>query len=104
MTPFDRQWIDLIGPGVPFSANDVTDDGAITVAGDHTPNGKQNAIGSRFRTYAAQGLIEKTGRVLQSTAPHRKGGMIQEWVATEKGRRWARRSRHDRPRRLPGVR
>lgn len=70
-----------IASGEPFTADDVTDCGNITLAGEHAPNGTQNGIGSLFREYAARKLIEPTGRVVKSAAKHRKGGMIREWVA-----------------------
>ena len=39
-----------------------------------------NAIGSLFREAAAAGLIVKTGRARNSQQPHRKGGLVLEWV------------------------
>lgn len=74
-----------------FTADDLTGYGTVTVNGDHDPNGAQNAIGSFIRTAAANGWIQKTGRVSRSQAPHRKGGLNQEWQPTPKGRAWAQR-------------
>ena len=73
-----------------FSADDITDYGRITAHGDHDPNARQNTIGSMFQSHARQGHIHFTGRVIKSTSPHRKGGMIRIWVGTEKGKLWAR--------------
>jgi len=75
--------------GLPFTADDVTDAGRETVLGDHAPNAAQNGIGARFRQHSVEGRIVPTGRVVASVAPHRKGGMIREWVPTLRGQRWA---------------
>lgn len=75
--------------GRPFTADDVTDHGNITVAGDHAPNSRQSTIGSLFQQHARDGHIVFTGNVVKSTAKHRKGGAIRMWEATERGRRWA---------------
>ena len=73
----------LIASGRPFTADDVTDNGRLTVSGDHAPNQKQNTIGTLFRTAAAADRIGPTGRVVKSRAPHRKGGMIREWEGSD---------------------
>lgn len=86
---FDGRLRELILTGDPFTADDLTGNGQLTVAGDHSPNGTQNAIGWAFRRWHSQQLIEPTGHVVASRAPHRKGGMIREWRATERGKAWA---------------
>lgn len=68
-----------IDKGQPFTADDITADGKITMMGEHDPNGTQNGIGSLFREYAAKGLIRSTDRLVKSRAPHRKGGAIRVW-------------------------
>jgi hypothetical protein len=86
---FDGRLRELILEGVEFTADDLTANGLYTANGDHAPNGSQNAIGSAFRRWHAQLLIEPTGQVVASRAPHRKGGMIRVWRPTEQGRAWA---------------
>ena len=39
---------------------------------------------------ARRNLIEWTGTVVRSKAPHRKGGAIRVWIGTEAGHLWAR--------------
>lgn len=80
----------LMSRGTPFTADDVTADGKVTVAGDHEPNKKQNAIGAMIRSQSQAKRIAPTGKVVSSKAPHRKGGMIREWRATDFGARWAK--------------
>jgi hypothetical protein len=72
----------LVASGEAFTADDVTDDGALTVRGNHYPNASQNAIGTLFRQASIDRRIVPTGRVVKSRAPHRKGGMIREWRAS----------------------
>jgi len=84
-----RRLAELIMAGHDFTADDVTGDGQLTVAGDHGPNAAQNAIGSLFNTAARKRRIEWTGGVIRSHAPHRKGGAIRVWRGTPAGRRWA---------------
>lgn len=79
----------LITKDTDFTADDVTLNGSITAAGDHDPNAKQNSIGSLFRTASANRWITATGDTKQSTAPHRKGGLIRVWHGTAHGRVWA---------------
>jgi hypothetical protein len=80
----------LILQGGPFTADDVTEAGALVIDGQHTPNGKQSGIGSLFNQAARRGLIYFTGNVVRSEAPHRKGGAIRVWRGTEVGVLWAR--------------
>jgi hypothetical protein len=75
--------------GSSFTADDVTADGAVTIDGTHEPNARQNGIGSMFNRAAKRGLIEWTGEVVRSRAPHRRGGTIRVWTGTEAGRLWA---------------
>ena len=91
MSDLERRLIDCIAAGRPFTADDVTGEGRLTIDGEHAPNGHQNGIGALFRTQSQARRIIATGRVVASHAPHRKGGMIREWQATEGGRRWAQR-------------
>jgi hypothetical protein len=85
----ERRLAELIIDGHDFTADDVTSDGSVTVAGDHGPNAKQNAIGSMFNTASRKRRIEWTGGLVRSSAPHRKGGAIRVWRGTSAGRRWA---------------
>lgn len=71
-----------------FTADDLTEDG--TVAIDHEPNGRQSTIGSAFRQCANAGYIKSSGYTVMSRAKHRKGGRIQVWKPTDRGREWAR--------------
>lgn len=85
-------WLSLaavVARGVEFTADDVTAEGAITLDTNHTPNAAQNGIGAMFNQAARRGLIEFTGRVVRSTAPHRKGGSIRVWRPTPDGADWA---------------
>lgn len=80
----------VIRRGVIFTADDITDNGLLTLdGGAHKPNARQNGIGAFFQAMAKEGYIEFTGDVITSKAPKRKGGMIRVWTATEKGRAWA---------------
>lgn len=74
----------------PFTADDLTDNGQVAIDPTHSPNGRQSGIGSLFRWASSERLIERTGHVIKSKAPKRKGGMIQTWVGTTKGKAWAR--------------
>ena len=89
----ERRLAHFIMSGKPFTADDVTDNGAITADGSHAPNARQSSIGSMFRSHANSGHIVFTGEVIKSAAKHRKGGMIRVWEGTESGRRWAERVR-----------
>ena len=81
-----------------LTSDDVTQNGSITLDADHKANGKQSGIGSFFRLVAAEGIIISTGMAVKSKAPKRKGGMIQIWKVTERGKEWARN--YERPRRI----
>ena len=75
-----------------FSANDITADGLFAADHDHRANSRQNAIGSLFQWAHRAELIEHAGLpTLKSTAPHRKGGRVEQWRSTAAGRGWARR-------------
>lgn len=90
MTPVEARLIALVAAGEPFTADDVTGAGALTLdGGTHAPNAKQSGIGSLFRSYATQGRITFTGRIVASRAPHRKGGAIRVWQPTAHGQAWA---------------
>jgi hypothetical protein len=85
-------WNDLaavVVAGVEFTADDVTHNGARTVDPTHRSNGAQSAIGKVFQEAQRLGWIESTGRVVRSTAPHRKGGGIRVWRPTQAGIDWA---------------
>jgi hypothetical protein len=85
-------WNDLasvIIAGEDFTADDVTDSGMRTVDGSHRANGRQSAIGKVFQEAQRLGWIESTGRVVRSSAPHRKGGGIRVWRPTQLGIDWA---------------
>jgi hypothetical protein len=73
-----------------INSDDVTDCGRITIDAAHSPNGKQSSIGSFFRTAIADGLLERSALPpTKSRSIKRKGGMIQNWLVTDKGRDWA---------------
>lgn len=74
-----------------LTSDDITEAGAKAVDGWHSPNGEQNSIGAHFRMWASNGWIVKTGESVQSRAKHRKGGRIQVWEPTDRGRDWAKR-------------
>lgn len=95
LTPLERRLAQLILAGFPFTADDVTANGAVALDAGHGPNGRQNGIGSLFNRAARRGLIAFTGEVVRSEAPHRKGGAIRRWQATEAGRLWARNALDD---------
>jgi hypothetical protein len=89
MNLMERRLAHFIMQGTPFTADDITDHGAITFDTNHEPNGAQSSIGAMFQHHSRRGHIAFTGRVVRSTAKHRKGGSIRVWEATESGRRWA---------------
>lgn len=86
----ERRLAELIAAGDPFSADDVTGDGAVTLDAGHGPNGAQNGIGAMINSAARRRLIVFTGDVTRSRAPHRKGGLQRLWRGTDAGRLWAR--------------
>jgi hypothetical protein len=90
ISPLERRAARLILNGDPFTADDVTLNGALPVDPDHAPNAKQNGIGNLFNQLARRGLIDFTGTVVRSNAPHRKGGANRVWRGTEAGVLWAR--------------
>lgn len=89
-TPYDRRLAWLIIDRPHFTADDLTDDGDVALDAEHAPNGAQNGIGAYVRSASQRRLIEWTGAVVRSKAPHRKGGAIRVWTGTTTGRRWAR--------------
>lgn len=89
----DRRLAALVLDGRPFTADDLTNEGAAALDANHAPNGKQNGIGAYVNQAAQRGLIEWTGQVVKSKAPKRKGGAIRVWMATTAGLRWARNVR-----------
>ena len=69
----------LARSGIPFTSDDLLD--RVGPPDDsHEPNARNSAIGSMFRRAAAEGLITTEGRVVQSRAPHRKGGAVRVWI------------------------
>lgn len=90
VSPLERRLARLLLAGRTFTADDVTADGVLALDPDHAANGKQNAIGSMFNQASRRGLIDFTGDVVRSVAPHRKGGGIRVWRGTEAGALWAR--------------
>jgi hypothetical protein len=85
----ERRLAELVADGVDFTADDVTANGTVTLDGDHSANGEQNGIGGLFNRASRRGLIEFTGAIARSKAPHRKGGTIRVWRGTSAGRLWA---------------
>ena len=90
MNALERRLARCILSGEPFTADDVTDEGRLALDGAHAPNARQSGIGSMFQSHARAGHIRFTGRVIKSSAKHRKGGAIRVWEATDAGVRWAR--------------
>lgn len=89
-TPLERRLARLLLAGGTFTADDVTGDGNVALDTSHAPNAKQNGIGTLFNQASRRGLIDFTGNVVRSNAPHRKGGAIRVWRGTEAGVLWAR--------------
>ena len=85
----ERRVAPLILNGDSFSTNELTDDGQIVLDPAHAQSGKQSGIGAFINAMARRGLIEFTGQIVKSTAPHRKSGMVRVWRGTEAGRLWA---------------
>lgn len=90
MTDLDRRLAWLILDRRTFTADDLTEDGAVALDASHSPNGAQSGIGSFVQRASRRRLIEWTGAVVRSNAPHRKGGAIRVWSGTTAGRLWAR--------------
>jgi hypothetical protein len=92
-TPLERRFAQLciaLGIGARICADDVTDNGSITIDPAGAPNARQNGIGSLFNQWARRGLIVDTGQNVRSKAPRRKGGKDSVWEITEAGVLWAR--------------
>lgn len=87
MTASNRM-LELIAAGGEFTASDVTDRGRDVIDPSHRPNGANNGIGAMFAAEHRAGHIEPVG-VRKSTSPHRKGGLVRTWRATDRGRVWA---------------
>ncbi len=89
MNQIDERIAFVILGGQCFTADDITEDGSWAPDPSHAPNGAQNAIGQHIRAAAQRGYISSDGRVVASCAPHRKGGSIRIWCATDAGVEWA---------------
>lgn len=85
----ERRLAALILTDDPFTADDITRDGELSLDPTHAPNSRQSGIGAFFQRSSKQGLIVTNGSVVRSKAPHRKGGAVRVWEATPKGRSWA---------------
>ena len=72
-----------------FTADDITNNGELTIDPEHKPNGKQSAIGAKFREWQSRGLIYHTSRTTRSKSRHRHSGMIGIWARTGRGLEWA---------------
>jgi hypothetical protein len=90
MSFYDQRAAELIVDCPEWTADDLTDDGAVTPDPDHAPNSANNGVGSYINGLSRRGLIAFTGQVVRSRAPHRKGGVIRVWTGTSAGRQWAR--------------
>jgi hypothetical protein len=90
MSALERNLARCILNAGPFTADDVTSDGVLSLDPAHTPNSRQSGIGSLFNQASRRGLISATGGLARSRAPHRKGGAIRVWIGTEAGRLWAK--------------
>jgi hypothetical protein len=81
----------VMAKGVIFTADDITEDGQVTLdGGAHRPNHVQNGIGAFIQSLARRQLIVWTGEVATSASPRRKGGIIKVWRPTTAGMSWAR--------------
>lgn len=89
-TVLERRLAWLIITSAHFTADDLTDDGAYALDADHGANGAQSGIGAFVNRASRRRLIEWTGAVVRSKAPHRKGGAIRVWCGTTVGKSWAR--------------
>lgn len=72
----------LASTGEPFTADDLVALVGIPDA-SHSANSRNSSLGAVFSWASKSGLIRPTGRVVQSSQPHRKGGMIREWIGNE---------------------
>jgi len=88
--PYDRRLAYLIVTRQHFTADDLTLDGVDALDVAHAPNAGQNGVGGYVNRQAKRRLIEFTGHVVRSRAPHRKGGGIRVWRGTDAGRLWAK--------------
>jgi hypothetical protein len=75
----ERALGELIAAGDPFTADDLIARCGHPDPG-HSPNARNNGVGTLFREAAKAGRIVDTGRHVRSTTPSRKGGMIRVWV------------------------
>jgi len=91
MNALDRRGARLALAGwTDFTADDLTNNGNFALDPNHDPNSINSGIGTWFTKMQRRGLIVFTGRVVQSKAPHRKGGAIRVWQFTEAALLWAR--------------
>jgi len=88
--PYDRRLAWLIIDRPHFTADDLTLDGTDPLDPNHEPNAGQSGIGAYINQAHRRRLIEDTGHVVKSKAPHRKGGKNSVWKGTDTGRLWAR--------------
>lgn len=87
---YDRRLAWLIIDRQHFTADDLTLDGDDPLDAGHAPNAAQNGVGAYIQQASKRRLIEFTGHVVKSRAPHRKGGGIRVWRGTTVGRLWAK--------------
>jgi hypothetical protein len=87
---YDRRLAWLIIDRPHFTADDLTLEGDDPLDAGHAPNAAQNGVGAYINSASRRRLIEFTGHVVRSRAPHRKGGAIRVWRGTDAGRLWAR--------------
>lgn len=91
VTTLERRLAEVIlGGADTFTADDLTYSGQLAADPSHAANARQNSIGTLFNKASRSGRIAFTGDIKRSSAPHRKGGAIRVWRATEAGRLWAR--------------
>lgn len=86
----ERRLRALIVLGHPFTADDLTHGGELTLDPTRQPNGRQSGLGRMFLRASRLGHIEFRGEVRNSTTPSRNGGLIRVWHPTPAGQRWAR--------------
>lgn len=73
---------DVFAPALtPFTADHVAEYVGVPDP-EHAANAANNAVGSAFARASREGIIRPTGKVHRSKQPHRRGGMIREWIGT----------------------
>ena len=86
----EKRFHELLAAGDPFSADDLTQSG--TLQEHHEQNSSNGRIGNLFMIHKGYGHIEAIDAV-NSTSPHRHGGLIRVWKPTPDGVKYAKAAR-----------